>query len=488
MKRLFFFLCTAPISFSIHAQEPMLAKIDTLVRNQQWVHDIPGYCVAVIANKQVVYKHSYGVQSLATQAPATLQSDFHMASVSKPFAATAILQLSEKKKLSLDDRLIKYLPDFTMNDARYKDITLHQMLTHTSGIPDVTDYEWHAPQNDDSAVARYVKSFSGASLDFAPGEKFHYSNAAFNLLAAVISRLTGLSFEEYMRRNVFLPAGMTGSSFAFDPIPEQRRTAPHILGGKITQEVSAVYPYNRIHAPSSTLHSNVDDLLKWCMVFLQHGSINGTRIISKKSWQQMTTPQKVAFADTKICISWFQSTIAGHKVYFHSGGDLGYRTFVGFAPEPGVAVVLMGNNELFDGYTNGFAIFRAVLSKDSLQLAHKSVSYRLKDIILPGGVEKVKQLYHDLQKDSAHYYDFSAGAVANLAEWLYDRGHTQPAIDVLRFCIELAPGDFHWYEYIGDVYRAWNKPGEAVGWYEKALAIAPGEKEISQKLQELQRK
>ena len=109
--------------------------------------------------------------------PITTRSLFHMASITKPFVATSIMQLVEIGKIDLDAPVVKYLPYFHMADERYKTITARQLVTHTSGMPDVEDYEWQKPQYDEGALERYVRRLSKLKLAFAPGEKFQYPSA-----------------------------------------------------------------------------------------------------------------------------------------------------------------------------------------------------------------------------------------------------------------------------------------------------------------------
>jgi CubicO group peptidase (beta-lactamase class C family) len=254
MKCLLTFLLFHLIVSDIFAQQKyslqLLNKtIDSIVLHQQWIADIPGFAVGVIVDNRIVFEKTYGVQSVTSSQRLNIRSDFHMASVSKPFAATAILQLVESGKLNPDSTVAHYLPYFKMKDERYKQVTLYHILTHSSGIPDVTNYEWDKPQSDDSAVERYVKSFTQKDLDFAPGSKFSYSNAAFDILADVIAKASGMSFEQYMRKNIFIPIGMTNSSFLLSDISPKRRTSPHIINHYLLQTVSPVYPYKQDSCP-----------------------------------------------------------------------------------------------------------------------------------------------------------------------------------------------------------------------------------------------
>ncbi len=177
-----------------------------LVQKESW--NIPGIAIGILRNDSIIYTKGLGVKSIKTGDSITTKSIFHMASVSKPFTATAIIQLLEQGKLDLNDKLIEYIPYFKMADARYRDITIKHILTHTSGIPDVEDYEWGQPKYDVDAAKRYASSFSDAFLDFEPGTEYNYSNAAYDLLANVISLLSGMTFEDYMKKFIFEPAGM----------------------------------------------------------------------------------------------------------------------------------------------------------------------------------------------------------------------------------------------------------------------------------------
>lgn len=489
MKRLSLLLafCIAtPGLFAQQKQETSLTlTIDSIVKQQQWASEAPGVAVGVLVNGKVVFQKGYGVQRLNSTQSVGVHSDFHMASVSKPFAATAILQLAEKGKLHIDSTLVHYLPYFTMKDQRYRQITLLHMLTHSSGIPDVSDYEWEKPQVDEAAAERYAKSFATMELDFAPGSKFNYSNAAYNLFAAVIGKVSGLSFEEYMRQHVFTRTGMNNSSFILQDVATGRRTDPHVMDQQLVQTVSKVYPYNRIHAPSSTLHSNVEDMLKWLEVYNNRGAAKDQSIIGQDTWASMLQPRLKVNDQYSVCLSWFKTMIGEHEIFFHSGGDLGYRSFAGFDPEHKVAVVVMGNNEGFDATATAFSIFRSVLLQAPVVAVPKPVYWELRKPLMEEGIDKAKEVYYTLKKQQPGNYNFNAGSLETLANLLYDRGYKQQAADVLIFCTELEPGVWRWYEYLGDVYRDLGKKEEAIKWFQKALAIYPSKTGLQEKIKAL---
>lgn len=483
----FFFVNMVFLAQTNHNPSPLAKKIDGMASQQQWAFDVPGFSVGVIVDNQVIFKKAYGFQNLQKKEKLSTESDFHMASVSKPFAATAILQLVESGRLNLDSTIVHYLPYFKMNDKRYKKITLYQVLNHSSGIPDVTDYEWDKPKSGDKAAEDYVKSFSRKDLDFEPGVQFNYSNSAYNILADIIAKVSGVSFEQYMHEHIFIPAGMVQSSFLLSDINPKRMALPYVIGNDLELIESPVYPYNRIHAPSSTLHSNLDDMMKWAQLFLNKGTVNGHSLISAKTWQNMIQPTLKANEEFNVCLSWFTINIGSKTIYFHSGGDTGYRTFVGFEPKSKTAVVLMGNNDLFDATEPAFAIFKSILEGKTF-IPKKPIYMDLRHYILKGGMEKVKQVYFTEAKTHADKYLFGPEDVVPLANWLYDRGHKQQTIDVLIFCTELEPKVAKWYEYIGDVYSASEDNEKALIWFKKALAVEPFKKEIEKKILDLGKK
>jgi CubicO group peptidase (beta-lactamase class C family) len=472
MKQIVLWITCVLSAMITYAQSAALKqRLDSITLNLQWAYDIPGYVAAVIQDNRVIHLRAIGVESTATGKPVTTRSDFHMASVSKPFAATAILHLRDQGRLHLDSPLVYYLPYFRMKGEGYTKITLRHILTHSSGIPDVTDYQWDHPQTGEGSAEIYARSFTDQQLDFLPGAEFRYSNAAFDLLAAVVAVVSGLSFEEYVRTNILLPAGMTSSSFLLSDIAVQGRTAPHEFDATLKLSPAAVYPYNRIHAPSSTLHANLIDMIQWARVWLDHGAVKGGSLIKASTWNEMLTPQYRVNDEFQVCLSWFETVIEGRKVYFHSGGDTGFRTFIGFAPSDNTAVILMGNNDLFDGAQAGFRYFRALFSAAPVTLVVKPIHLELRKLILTSGISSVKERYEREKRSNPLRYDTSAGSILQLAGLLFDHGHRKETTGLLQWGASLYPRDASWLEHLGDVHAAWQEKQAALVYYRRALAL-----------------
>ena len=237
--------------------------------------EVAGLAVAVVREGEVVSR-GFGVRDVGTGSPVTPETMFHLASVSKPFVATAIVSLALAREsggpvLDLDAPIVEWVPEFTLADGRAAEVTARQLLTHSSGLPDVADYGWHDPQLGDEALSELARSMAGWRLKSEPGEKFSYSNAGFDLLGLLLSRATGTTFEDAVHQHVLAPLGMRTSTFLRAEVPQQLAASPHV--GMPPTVPEQAYPYTRRHAPSSTMHSNLADLCRWIIAHLQPANV-----------------------------------------------------------------------------------------------------------------------------------------------------------------------------------------------------------------------
>jgi CubicO group peptidase (beta-lactamase class C family) len=218
------------------------------------------------------------------------------------------------------------------------------MLNHTSGMPDVEDYEWEKKVDDEGAAERFVRSLVTYKLVSDPGAEYHYSNIAFDVMADLIAKVSGVSFEKYTKDNILGPLGMTESSFYAPEIKKSLRTSPHL--GK-PAVVSPIYPYNRMHAPSSTLNTNVLELAHWAIANMNGGRFRGKQILSPPSHLMMMTPTFIINSEFKrsMGLSWFMYPYQGITNYEHGGSDLGYRSLLTLIPEKNLGIILMSNLE-----------------------------------------------------------------------------------------------------------------------------------------------
>jgi CubicO group peptidase (beta-lactamase class C family) len=342
-------------------------KLEPVLQNMIRRQNLPGLAIGVVEDNHIAYASGFGVLNVTRpDDPMTTRSLFHMCSITKPFVATSIMQLVEAGRIDLDRPVVSYLPYFRMADERFRTISVRQMVTHTSGMPDVKDYEWGKPQYDPGALERYVRSLADLKLEFAPGERYQYSNMAFEILGDVIAKVSGESFEEYVQHHILTPLGMKDSTLLVRQADPKLLAWGHELDSAGRAFPSKVYPYNRIHSPSSDLHSNVLDMTRWAIANINRGELDGARILKASTydvmWQPVGNfqlpPGSPATSHASIAVSWRVGDYRGHQLVWHNGSDTGFRTGLAMLPEKRIAVVWMSNANWLKG---GDQITRAAL-------------------------------------------------------------------------------------------------------------------------------
>lgn len=337
----------------LHAQKTIelgfkdKALLDSLCEAHLTESDIPGMAVGIVSKGKVLYARGFGVRNLKSQYPVTKTSIFHLASISKTFVATAIGQLIAAGKINLEDPVTKHLPYFELANPKYKDITIKHLLTHTAGVPDVMNYNWRQPEYGEDALENYVRDLNRRGLNFTPGEKFKYSNNGFEVLGDVIAKASGMSFEAYIQTHIFDPLDMDNSTFIKPDVPGNIATSPHVKRPGI--KVSKVYPYNREHAPSSTLNSNVEDMMKYALMYLNQGTYEGKIIIDRATYELITTKHWTFNEERGVGLSWFIGPASwrrndGTRIE-HSGQDTGYKSWLGILPEKSWAMIVLYNGD-----------------------------------------------------------------------------------------------------------------------------------------------
>jgi CubicO group peptidase (beta-lactamase class C family) len=327
---------------------------------------VPGFTIVVVEGLRVAYSYSFGVTDSENPKPVTNRSLFHMASVSKPFTGTAVMQLAQRRKIILDAAVAEYLPYFKVHGKHKGVVTVRQMLTHTAGLPEVTDYHWGDPHDDDGALERYVRSLRDLQLEFRPGTAFKYSNIGYDILGELVFKASGKTYDDYVYDHILAPLGMTESTMLARKVDRRRLVLGHVLDSKGHPSASRVYPYNRAHAPSSGLFSNARDMTRWAVANLNRGQLRGRRILRSKTYDAMWESARElddleGGPGTSVGLGWFLKNHRGNSLMTHSGGDTGFLSDLALLPEKGIAVVWMSNCDWIDsGPLNGPVTYAAL--------------------------------------------------------------------------------------------------------------------------------
>lgn len=340
-----------PVRLRESVEEGLWPLVETLLGS----HDVAGLAVAVVREGEVVSR-GFGVRDVGTGALVTPETMFHLASVSKPIVATAIVSLAIARDggepvIDLDDPIVAWTPEFTLADGRAGDVTARGLLSHSSGLPDVSDYGWHDPQLGDDALSEFARSLSGWRLQAEPGSAFSYSNAGFELLGLLLSRATGTTFENAVRQQVLTPLGMRNSTFLRGDVPGHLAASPHV-GMPLTVPEGA-YPYTRRHAPSSTLHSNLVEMCRWMEAHLEPaevtaGGSDGQSVRLDAGLLDLMWEPVVPVGDPpweeEAALGWSVGSYRGHRTLSHSGADPGFGSRLVLVPERRTGVVVLANS------------------------------------------------------------------------------------------------------------------------------------------------
>lgn len=329
------------------------------------LYAIPGLAVAVVRDEQTIFSKGFGFRDISANSALVTETVFHMASLAKPVTATAVMKLVEMGKLELDAPLVAYLPYFSMADPLYRQITVRQMLNHTSGIPDIDDYHWDKPETDDASAERYVRGLQDKHLVAEPGEKYSYSNMAYNVLADLIAKVSGQLFEDFIKQQIFTPLKMPNSSMLLADIPAISLATPYTSSKELAlsdinptaplqnpdRNFSAgTVPYSRCHAASSTLYSSVEDMARWLAANLNRGVLDNVRILEQQSyqqlWQSYTTTDEILGIDSHIGLGWFIGRFNNELTISHLGHDSGYWSNMVLMPERKSGFIISSNYDL----------------------------------------------------------------------------------------------------------------------------------------------
>jgi CubicO group peptidase (beta-lactamase class C family) len=434
---------------------------------------IPGMAVGIVQGDEVIHAKGFGVQSLETQTPVTVDSIFCTASVSKCFVATAVMQLVECGKINLDAPLVNYLPYFQMDDERYRQITIRQMLSHTSGMPDMEEGEYDEflshPEWDDGAAERYVRGLRGMKLIADPGERFSYSNIAYNVLGDLIAKASVKSFETYMREQILIPAGMPNSTFLLADVPFDRLAVPHLRSPEV--KVSPIYPYHRADAPASFLHSTVLDMCHWGIANLKRN------LLSSANYDLMWTPvAERGYSRPSMCeevgLGWTLGHYKDVRTVSHGGMGFGWTDFLLILPEKDYAAVVLCNEESFARTRTIRAIADAILGQIP-QANAVSWMVPISQSLAVGGIQSAYKCYTELKGDEKEEYYFDEDDLINLSLQLVSSGKIDMAIEVLGLNIHAYPEYIESYLEQAKLYLKKGKNGLSEKVLQKALSIEP---------------
>jgi len=302
---------------------------------------LPGIVVGVVADQQLVWAQGFGYADVAAKRPMTPATKFRMASHSKLFTATAIMQLREQGKIRLDDPVSRYLPWFQLKPAGDDDgpVTIEQLLNHSSGLPREAGAHWTTLEFPTAEEVR--KLFAERQAAFAPQVRWKYSNLAYTIAGMVVEQVSGMKWADYVHQNIYAPLGMTASSVD--------RNVDGLAVGytrRMPDGTREVYGFTdaRGMGAATGITSTVEDMAKFVSAQFRTGKMGGRQILSTGSLREMHRVRSVENDWTSGTGIGFGVNRVGGKTYIgHGGGYPGYTTQTVIQLDSKVGVIVLTN-------------------------------------------------------------------------------------------------------------------------------------------------
>jgi len=313
----------------------LASYLDTLVKDDKF-----SGVVLIAKDGKPVFEKAYGLANKAKNLSNNNETKFNLGSMNKMFTAVAIAQLAEAGKLAFDDKVGKYLPDYPNKDVADK-VTIHHLLTHTSGLGSYWNARFDAKRASLKTVSDYLALFADQPLLFEPGKRFQYSNSGFIVLGAIIEKVSGQSYYDYVREHIYKPAGMKNTE-AFESSVE----TPNLAMGYTSEgpegeasagprrENTATRP-NR-GGPAGGGYSTVEDLLRFHLALRDH------KLLSAK-YTDLITTGKVDMGRARYAYGFGDEVVNGKRIFGHNGGAPGIGSDLSMYPELGYTSVVMTN-------------------------------------------------------------------------------------------------------------------------------------------------
>lgn len=308
------------------------------ILNAEFKPNEPGVTVLVSRKGDIVYKKAFGMANLELNIPMKIDNVFRIGSITKQFTAVAILQLMEQGKLSLQDEITKFIPDYPTQGNK---ITIEHLLTHTSGIQSFTSMkDYNQRMTVDMEPEEMINHFKNEPMEFTPGTKWNYNNSGYFLLGYIIEKASGRTYAQYIEENIFQPLGMTNSLYGSNLKIIKNRVDGYMKdanGYLNATHVSMLQPY-----AAGSIMSTVEDMHKW------NKAVHANKLLKKENLAKALTSYKLTDStSTGYGYGWSFGYVKGSPTIEHGGGINGSLTMGIYLPKEDVYVIIFSNCECY---------------------------------------------------------------------------------------------------------------------------------------------
>ncbi|TXD70029.1 serine hydrolase [Aequorivita lipolytica] len=456
------FVATFATSFA----QTKTAQLDELLNKYTEYGQFNG-SVLVADNGKVIYKKGFGMANMEWDIPNAPDTKHRLGSITKQFTAMLIMQLVAEGKLDLQATVSKYLPDYSKVNG--DKITIHQLLTHTSGTPNYTSFPkfFEEMSRNSFTPTEMVETFADSTLTFKPGAQFAYSNSGYILLGAIIEKVTGKSYETVLQEKIFDPLKMKDSGYDHHNTILKKRATGYEMKGS-TPENS---PYIDMSTPyaAGSLYSTVEDLYLWDQALY-------TQKLLPKKYMDMMYEKYIPGFGQYYGYGWMIGTMPigntkdSTQIIVHGGGINGFNTLITRMPQEKSTVILLNNTGRAPLEDISIAI-DGILHGATYDLPKQSVANLVYKEIIDKDL-KAGLAFYEKNKASKEY-SYSESEMNTMGYTLLQAGKKQEAEAVFKMNVEAFPKSFNVYDSYAEALMEQGKNELAITNYKKSIELNP---------------
>lgn len=452
-------------------------KIEKLIETYANYERFSG-SILVADGGEVIYKSAWGIANREWNIPNQVNTKHRLASISKQFTAMLIMQQVAAGKLSLDESILSYLPDDV--SKHWEKVTLHHLLTHTSGIPSYTSFpNYRELMRKPISPEKIIALFADSSLNFIPGESFEYSNSGYALLGYILEETTEKSYGELLKENIFVPLKMENSGYYESSKILENSSSGYFKNGQTY--LKSAYIDLSIAYSAGGIYATVEDLFLW------EQALYNDKLLPKEYREQLFEPHVSAW-NGHYAYGWeigkIQIGSSGEELstIAHSGGINGYHTLITRIPSSHSSIILLNNTSSAPLYEISVAI-TGILNNKSYSYPQKSLADGLATILSEEGVEQASVFYKEHRYSTSYYLDEDE---MNLLGYdLLRNNDNEKAILVFGLNIEAFPHSFNVYDSYGEAMMKVGQDSIAIENYQKSIQMNPANKNGVRMLEKL---
>jgi CubicO group peptidase (beta-lactamase class C family) len=465
-KTVFLGVCMLMGIFTVSCSQTKLDKLDKLISVYAEYGKFNG-SVLVAEKGKIIYKKGFGLANMEWDIPNQPDTKHRLGSITKQFTSMLIIQLVQQGKLKSDAPISTYLPDYPKKNGDA--ITIHHLLTHTSGIPDFTSFSnYREIMREPYRPGEIVSLFADSALQFKPGERFEYSNSGYILLGVIIEKVTGKSYEQVLKDNILTPLKMNNTGYDHQGTLLKNRASGYEKNGR--SYVNASFLDMSIPYAAGALYSTVEDLYLWDQ------ALYSNQLLRKENMDLLFT-KHIRAGGEYYGYGWFIGemhmgrTREQLQTISHGGAINGFNTLITRIPSDKSLIVLLNNTGGAPLREMTIAISGIIYDKP-YNFPEKSIAYSLLDVIEKEGIAAAL-LYYKEVKDSSGY-NLNEREMNDAGYQLLQSNKAKEAASVFKLNVGAFPESFNVYDSYGEALMVLGNKAEAIENYKKSVQLNPG--------------